>query len=172
MVNVNGVKLAVHLCCTRESIGDYAAAGIITKLPDGRFDQDDCRARVFKHLRDKAAGRTGNSGADLSAARAKLASVQTEAMQLKTDIANGKYCEVSRAGEILTAEIAGFRENVLAMPGAAADAICTLCGGDAHLRGQIEDALRDSVHELLEDISSGAEIALRSSGYQQWRGRR
>jgi hypothetical protein len=78
---VTGTALAVHLNCTRETISDYVAKGVIVKLASGKYDQDDCRNRAFDHLRDKAAGR---SGGDLTNERALLAKEQRDAWCSRT----------------------------------------------------------------------------------------
>lgn len=42
-----------RMAATRETVGDYLAGGVITKLPDGKFDQDACRAGVLRHLQER-----------------------------------------------------------------------------------------------------------------------
>jgi hypothetical protein len=165
--------LAAHLFCTRAAVGDYLSHGVIERTPDGGFDLDDCRKRVLKHLRERSAGRTGDSGAHLSHERALLAKEQRETAALKNAISRGELVAVSSVGRILTAELLSFRESVLGLAGKESDALCTLFGGDAQMRGLIEEHLRDAVHEILETMSSAAEISLRADKeYQSWRGRR
>ena len=66
---VSGTALAVHLGCTRETVNDYVAKKIIKRAANGKYDQDDCRLKVFAHLRGKA----GNAGSDaLTAERVRL----------------------------------------------------------------------------------------------------
>jgi phage terminase Nu1 subunit (DNA packaging protein) len=166
----NTVEAAQHIDLSERRFRELLDTGAIARKPRDEYDLGVVRRSYIRHLRKEAAG---HGGSDLAGARAKLARVQTEAMQLKTDIANGKFVEVASVGRILTTELLSFRENFLGLPGVMADVICTLCGGDVQLRGRIEIALRDAVHELLQTISSAAEISLRADReYQSWRGRR
>ena len=87
---VTGTALAAHLFCTRETISDYVAKGVIKKLRNGKYDKDESRARVLKHLRDRSAGRTAGGGdAGLAKARAELAREQRDAVRWKNAINRG-----------------------------------------------------------------------------------
>jgi hypothetical protein len=52
---VTATELGVHLALTRQRVGALAdTEHVIEHLPDGRFDQDDCRLRYLRWLRDPA----------------------------------------------------------------------------------------------------------------------
>jgi hypothetical protein len=73
---VTGTALAAHLNCTRETISDYVAKGVVVKLASGNYDIDECRNRTFAYLREKAAGHS----CDLTNERALLAKEQRDAL--------------------------------------------------------------------------------------------
>ena len=141
--NVTSTALAAHLTCSRETIASYCADGTIERLPSGQYDQDQCRARLLQHLRNRAAGRAGHAGGDLAAERAKLARAQTQAAEFKNGIANGTYVKVAAVAAIVTADYAVIRERLLTIPGAISDAL------EGRSREEREEVLR-------EEISRGA----------------
>lgn len=49
---VSAAALALHLDCVRSYLGKLVEQGVIEKKPDGRFDQDQCRAKYIAHLRE------------------------------------------------------------------------------------------------------------------------
>jgi phage terminase Nu1 subunit (DNA packaging protein) len=147
-LGVTGTALAAHLDCTRETISDYLAKGLIAKLPNGRYDQDLSRNSVLKHLRDRAAGRTGNaSDANLSTERALLAKEQRETVSLKNAISRGDYIELSVIKHLLIVMFAIIRERLLTLPGKMADTC------EMRARGEIADLMRIEVTEILDELS-------------------
>jgi hypothetical protein len=44
--------LARHLDLSRQRIQQLVDENVMAPLPDGRFDQDECRVRYFRWLRD------------------------------------------------------------------------------------------------------------------------
>ena len=122
---VTGTALAAHLDCTRETISDYLARGMIKKLKNGRYDQDVSRNSVLKHLRDKAAGRSGANpgGPDLSTERALLAKEQREGISLKNAISKGEYVLVRLVTIALERIFSIIREHILTREGRLADAL-------------------------------------------------
>jgi len=149
--------LSAHLCCTRAAVGDYLAHGVIERKADGGFDLDECRKRVLKHLRERSAGRTGNSGADLSAERAKLAVQQTKAAALRNELAAGRLCDVDIVQKHLERAILVLREQLLTIPGKHADE----CEG--RTRAEIEEILRSAIYQILGDLAEGKHLAERAA---------
>jgi phage terminase Nu1 subunit (DNA packaging protein) len=148
ITQVTATELAAHLGrCTRETIGDYVANDIIQKLPSGKFDQDDCRDRVFAHLRERAAGRVSG---ELLKQRTEQAKEQTEAMKLKNAIARGDYVSLSLVRKNLESMFLVLRTHILAMPGTTGDMMATALGVDREIVVRI---LTDVVYELLEHLS-------------------
>jgi len=141
---VTGMALAAHLDCARETISDYIAKGIIEKLPDGRYDEDDCRKRVLKHLRDRNAGRTGG---ELSSQRAELAKEQVETVRIKNAALRGDLVSLEAVARQYDALLLITRENILGVPGAKADELAM------RTRDEVELILRDALHEALDELS-------------------
>ena len=54
---VSGYKLAIHLGVTRQYIDALAAQGVLTRRPDGMFDQTTARLGFIKHLRKPRSSR-------------------------------------------------------------------------------------------------------------------
>jgi hypothetical protein len=71
-VLVSGRALAAHLCCVRSYIAKLVEQGVIEKRDDGRFDQDQCRAKYISHLREERK-RSPRSEADTAFQQAKTA---------------------------------------------------------------------------------------------------
>jgi phage terminase Nu1 subunit (DNA packaging protein) len=145
---VNGTSLAVHLDCTRETVNDYVAKGIITKLRNGKYDQDDCRNKVFAHLRDKAAGRTG----DLVNERALLAKENRETATIKNQLSRGQLVRLDVVERVVEGQFAVMREVALTLPGKVSDQVST---HTLENREQVFAILDHEVREMLETLSTG-----------------
>jgi hypothetical protein len=50
-VLVSAVAMARHLCCVRSYLQKLVEQGVIERLADGRFDQDQSRKAYLTHLR-------------------------------------------------------------------------------------------------------------------------
>lgn len=148
--SVSGAALARHLDCTAQVITDYEARKIIERLPGGKFDQDACRRRVLVHLRDRAAGRTGNtgSGSDLATARTELAIAQREAVEWKNAVNRGDFVSSSAVIRRLQDTFAIQRTLLLSWAGKLPSQIQELKAAD------IEAILEREVYEVLETLAS------------------
>jgi hypothetical protein len=144
---VTATALAAHLGCSRVTIHDYVARKVFQRLPNGKFDQNDCRLKAFAYLRDKAGGRTGSSDNNLSQARAELAREQTTAVALKNAIARGEVAPLREIKRQLEVVFTAFRERTLAIPGKIA-AVCEM-----RSRGEVEEIVREECYEALEELS-------------------
>jgi hypothetical protein len=71
--SVSSYELAAHLGCVRSYLDKLQAMGVITKLADGRFDQDACRMAYLKHLRtERRLSPRGAADVALQQAKAEL----------------------------------------------------------------------------------------------------
>lgn len=160
IAEVTGTALAAHLDTTRETIGDYLARGIIAKLPSGKYDQDECRYRVLRHLRDRAAGRTGNAGGgsenNLATARAELANVQREAIEWKNAVNRGDFISAEVVIRRLQDTFAIQRTLLLSWAGKLPSQL------DGLTPAEIEAILEREVYEVLEALASPDTYAGRS----------
>jgi hypothetical protein len=78
-VFVNAAGLGEHLDLTGERIRQLADDGVIERRPDGLFDQDDCRLRYLRWLRDPARRQVRSEAA------AAFLAVKTQTMELKLE---------------------------------------------------------------------------------------
>ena len=148
MQEVTGTALAAHLFCTRETISDYVENGVIAKLRDGKYDVDECRKRVLRHLRDKAAGRLGGAeGASLSREKALLAKEQRETASLKNAMTRGDLISIRLIIKGFTGDLTVLRERLLTIPGKVADDL------EGRTRAEIEEKLIDEISEALTALS-------------------
>jgi hypothetical protein len=67
---VSAAALADHLACVRSYVAKLVAAGVIEQRSDGKYDQDQCRARYIAHLREERK-RSPKAEADVEFASAK-----------------------------------------------------------------------------------------------------
>ena len=163
MKPVSGTALAIHLDTTRETVANYVAGGVIERRRDNYFDLDECRRKVLRHLRSRAAGRAGAGGdADLSRARASLAQAQTETAVIKNQLSRGELVHVATVRRIVEVEFATFREQTLSVAGANANEIATRARDAATVEeatAAVESTLTDIIHELLSNLSDPERIA-------------
>jgi hypothetical protein len=75
---VTATQLGEHLGLTRQRIGALAdTEHVIERLPNGRFNQDDCRLRYLRWLRDPA------RRAAKSAAASEFTAAKTELIRMR-----------------------------------------------------------------------------------------
>ena len=102
---VSASALAEHLGCVRSYLDKLVEQGVITKLADGRFDQDACRMAYLKHLRE-ARKLSPRGAADVALQQAKAELVQLRVAERKGALIPGVEHEArveAIAGVILSA---------------------------------------------------------------------
>ncbi|PSO17612.1 hypothetical protein [Bradyrhizobium sp. MOS002] len=102
---VSASALAQHLDCVRSYIDKLVEQGVITRLADGRFDQDQCRAGYLKHLRE-ARKLSPRGAADVALQQAKAELVQLRVAERKGALMPGVEHEArveAIAGVVLSA---------------------------------------------------------------------
>jgi hypothetical protein len=109
---VTATQLGEHLGLTRQRIGALAdTEHVIERLPNGRFNQDDCRLRYLRWLRDPA------RRAAKSAAASEFTEAKTRLIQLRIREREGKLIELDEAIEV-TDKIVGIMLTKLSGMGA------------------------------------------------------
>jgi phage terminase Nu1 subunit (DNA packaging protein) len=157
MAEVNQQNIAAHLNCDVATIRAYVANGTITKLPDGKYDETDCRNRAFEMLRNKAAGRAGTpEGTGLTTERALLAKEQRESISLKNQISRGDLVSLDIVKRVWAVILAVIRERLLSIPGKLADALAM------RTREEIELILRGEIVETLNELHDPTDDAFRN----------
>jgi hypothetical protein len=66
-------QAAAHLSCVRSYIAKLVDQGILERRSDGRFDQDQCRAKYIAHLKEeRKRSRRLAADAEFTSAKAEL----------------------------------------------------------------------------------------------------
>jgi phage terminase Nu1 subunit (DNA packaging protein) len=127
---------------------DAVSRGVISKQPRGQYDIQAVARALIKDAQARKAGKGDYaSNMDLSKERARLARQQTEAVALKNAATRGDLIPVSVVKRSAGIIVAAFRERVLSIPGKIA-AACEM-----RSRGEIEEIVRDEIHEALDELS-------------------
>lgn len=82
---VTATQLGVHLGITRQWIAALADENVITRLPDGRFNETDSRLRYLNWLRDPAR-RSAKSEAGARLIHAKAELIQLRIAEKRRDL--------------------------------------------------------------------------------------
>ena len=86
IASVTAAQLGEHLGLTRQRIGVLAdTEHVIERLPNGRFNQDDCRLRYLRWLRDPAR-RSARSEAAAAHAEAKTQLLRIKIEEKKREL--------------------------------------------------------------------------------------
>lgn len=126
------------------AIDRLAEEGKIVRLRPGVFDLVESVRTYCAHLRNIAAGRSGNEEDDLNLTeqRAKLARAQTEAQEFKNAIARGEYVKADDVELTWTDFLRDLRSQIMAVPSRVRQIIPGLTATDAAL---IDRELRDAL---------------------------
>jgi hypothetical protein len=135
---VTATQLAAHLAMSRQHVVRLAdVQHVIERLPDGRFDQDDCRLRYLRWLRDPAR-RSARSEADAEFQKAK-----TELIKIRIAEKHGKL--------ILASDHEAFVETITGLFLSRLSGFAARCGGrDLAARRAIDQAVYDLRVEIAQ----------------------
>jgi hypothetical protein len=142
---VSATELGVHLALSRQRICALAdVEHVIERLPNGRFNQDDCRLRYLRWLRDPAR-RSARTEADAAYVR-----VKTEALQLRLLERKRRLVEVDEVNEMIDQMVGMFLTGLSSFP--------ARCGGrDLAVRREIDRAIFDLRTEISKAASEMAD---------------
>ena len=130
-------------------ITDLAARGIVVKAGRGLYAFQDSIVAYCAHLRDMAAGRgSGDAALNLTAERAKLASIQAEEKALKVAKTKGELVEAEAVAREWMAMLQKVRAGVLAVPPRIEARLKHLSPGDM---AEIDREIRSALEELGRD---------------------
>jgi len=136
---VSASALARHLDCSRTYITKLVDQGMIERRADGRFDQDQCRAKYIAHLRAEHK-RSPRSEADSAFTLAKAELIQLRIQEKKRSLlpADDVLEQLDTMTGLFLSGLSGFAAR---------------CGGrDMATRHAIDKA----VYDLRLDISNAA----------------
>ena len=162
-------KAAKHICLSISRFRDLVDSEVIARQPPGQYDLTVVRESYIPHMQKLAAGRGADHGAALSTQRARLATAQAVAAEMKTAALTGQLVSLDLVEKKLAPLFGNFREQALSMPGKTADAVAQACGGD---RALIFNIIDTEVREMLAELAAGkgnAVSELRPSTRQQRR---
>jgi hypothetical protein len=83
--SVNATQLGKHLDLSRQRIRQLVDEHVIEQLPNGRFDQDACRVRYLRWLRDPER-RSAKTQVDADFVRAKTELIDIRIREKKRDL--------------------------------------------------------------------------------------
>ena len=116
----------------------------------GGYELDAVRVAYIRRLRERAAGRTGEDAKlNLAEERAKLAVLQTEAMEIKNQKSLGELLPRDAVTSAMQDANAKVRARYLALPPRAAPIIAPM-----NSPVEIQAYLTDLVHEALAELAT------------------
>jgi phage terminase Nu1 subunit (DNA packaging protein) len=163
MKMATAAKAAKHICLSVSRFRDLVDSGVIARQPPGKYDLTTVRESYIPHMQKLAAGRGADHGAALSTQRARLATAQAQAAEMKNAAFCGDLVSLSTVGKVWDREIRNVRERFLSIPGTCADRLTPFTPQD---RGAITGVLRDVVYEALDDVADGKTINAEVTGKQ------
>lgn len=107
-------ELAELFDVTAKTIADLARRGIIVSAGKrGRWLLQPSVSGYVRHLREEAAGRGGEAGADV---RARLASAQADLAAEKVKAMRGETLPTAEVEALWTSKLRAFRNRILGIP--------------------------------------------------------
>jgi hypothetical protein len=143
---VTATQLGGHLGLTRQRIGVLAdTEHVIERLRDGRFDQDDCRLRYLRWLRDPA------RRSAKSEAASEFTAAKTRLIQLRIREREGKLIELDEAIEVTDRIIGVVLTHLGGMP-------ARIGGHDLPLRRRVEEIVFQIRTEIANEAHRLADL--------------
>lgn len=131
--------------------------GVVTVKPRGRYDIREVARALIKDAQAVKGGHGDYaSKLALSEARAALAREQAAALRMKNAITRREYVSLAVVRREVETMFAVLRERLLSIPGKIA-APCEM-----RERRDVEEIMRDEVHELLDELSKPVSRSRRS----------
>jgi phage terminase Nu1 subunit (DNA packaging protein) len=167
MKMATAAKAAKHICLSVSRFRDLVDSEVIARQPPGQYDLKAVRESYIPHMQKLAAGRGADHGAALSTQRARLATAQAQAAEMKNAAFCGDLVSLSAVGKVWDRELSNVRERFLSMPGTQADLLTPFTPKD---RAEIHNILRDVIYEALNDVADGKTISAEVTGRNRWSG--
>lgn len=144
---VKASELGRHLVLTARRVQQLAEEGVLSRLPNGNFDQDASRVAYIKYLQD-AGRRVVHSDS-----RERAQAAKTELLELKTARERGDLILFADTEEIFADVLGTWRSELSGVPAA--------CTRDLSLRTTIEEQINDAA-ERAQRRFDAASSALRA----------
>ncbi len=141
---------ANHLFISERRFREILDQGIVDRQPAGSYDLDVVREQYITHLREVAAGRSSSAdGLDLTKERARLASEQADAQEMKNAASRGELLARGDVHAAVTEAFARVRAKLLALPSKIAPVAYGL-----PTIAEVRDKITDGVSEALSELSA------------------
>lgn len=137
-------EVAAHLDLSDRSIRELKRKGVLAEVPRGQNDMDECRVAYIRHLRDQAAGRSGEMGPkklDLMAEKARDAKESADARAMKNAVQRGELVPVGALSAAVIGMVEMAKARMLRVPAVVAK-------GNVALQDRIDRAIRDGLEDL------------------------
>jgi phage terminase Nu1 subunit (DNA packaging protein) len=141
---VSAAALGRHLGVSGPYVAQLASEGAVTRLPDGKYDQDACRIAYIKWLRDPA-----RRTAPKSEAAARLQAAKATEVELRNLERSGQLGRLDEMTEVFDSAVAKLRT--------ALDGLPARVTRDVALRRKIEDEIRAALTRACDAMERGAE---------------
>ena len=142
-------EIARQLDLSQPAMSKFLAEANIPRGPDG-YDSRLVTQAYIRRLRASAAGRTAEGdGLDLAQERARLASLQADAQDLKNRERRGELVEQAAVTAAWIAILARVRSRLLAIPPRAAPVLAQTSSAAA-----VQAKLKEFVHEALTELAA------------------
>ena len=114
------LEAAEHLDLSQPAISNLISAGVIISSGRGGINLDDARISFIRHLREAAAGRTGDE--TLTGERIRLTSAQAQKVEMQNAIRSREVLEWENCVRIFCDQAARVRTHLMALPSSIAPA--------------------------------------------------
>lgn len=151
---------ALHLDISVRHLNRLIAEGTLPPMPGGGFDLNEVRPLFIRHLRKIAAGR---EGAGLAEARASLARLRGEKVELEVRILKHRYVAQEEIARQLEGQYAIVNDRLHCVAPLAAERI----GGDEQERSRNRQAINEEIYLALSELRKPADLVLAALAAQE-----
>jgi phage terminase Nu1 subunit (DNA packaging protein) len=144
----SAAEAARHIFISERRFWEKLDLGIVSRQPRGAYDLDVVRQEYLAHL-GEVAGRFGDDAPELARERARLASAQSDAQEMKNAESRRQLLAREDVGEALTAAFGRVRAKLSALPAELAP--------EAFGRrsvAEVRQTLQDGVWKALSELAA------------------
>lgn len=114
-------ELAEHLDLSQPSIAVLVKAGVFEAAARGGLNIDACRIAYIRHLRDSAAGRSGDD--NLTTQRTRVARETADKLEIANAQRRTEILEIGPIVQLFSAQAAMVRTQLLSVPSSISPAV-------------------------------------------------
>jgi len=152
-------EAAGHIFLSERRLYELLDKGAIERADKGGYELERVRRQYIEHLRLEAAGRgSGEDGLSLERERARLASEQADAQEMKNAVTRGELLPRDDVHKAVTGAFARVRAKLLALPSKIAPRVV-----GQRSTAAVKEKISDAVNEALRELA-GTQIAGTNAG--------